>query len=68
MTPLPTAHVEARPRRSWAWTGLLVSSSTAGLLCLLGALGGPVLLLGVAVCVATALLLLRPEVRAHVNR
>jgi hypothetical protein len=54
-------------RRSWAWTGLLVSASTAALLCLLGAFGGPVLLLPMAWCAAATVLLLRRDVRAFIR-
>jgi hypothetical protein len=54
--------------RQWAWTGLVVSSSSAALLGVLAALTNPVLLLPVGVCVAATVLLLRPEVRAFVNR
>lgn len=54
--------------RPWAWTALLVSASCASMLCLLAALGSPVMLLPLAVCGATIPLLLRPDVRDFITR
>jgi len=54
--------------RPWAWTALVVSSASASVMCLLAALTNPVLLLPLGVCVAATVLLMRPEVRAFINR
>lgn len=51
--------------RDWAWTGLVVSSVCSAGLCLLGVFGNPALVVGLGVCAAAAILLLRPEVRAY---
>jgi hypothetical protein len=53
--------------RPWAWTALLVSASSASVLCLLASLGSPAMLLPLMLCAATVPLLLRPEVRAFVR-
>lgn len=52
-------------RRSWAWTALVVSSSTAALLCVVGVFGGPLLMLPLVWCAAATILLLRQDVRAY---
>ena len=52
-------------RRAWAWTALIVSASTATLMCLLGVLGGPALIVPMLWCAVAFFLLLRPEVRAY---
>jgi hypothetical protein len=53
--------------RPWAWSALLVSACSASMLCLLAALGSPVMLVPLMVCAATIPLLLRPEVRAFIR-
>jgi hypothetical protein len=53
--------------RPWAWTALLVSASCSSVLCLLAALGAPVMVVPLVVVAATVPLLLRPEVRAFVD-
>jgi len=53
--------------RAWAWTALLVSASSASVLCLLAALGSAAMLVPLMLCAATVPLLLRPEVRAFVR-
>jgi hypothetical protein len=53
--------------RAWAWTALVVSSACAAVMCLLGVLTNPVLLLPLAVCAAATVLLLRPEVRGFLR-
>jgi hypothetical protein len=54
--------------RPWAWTALLVSASSASVLCLLAALGSPAMLVPLMLCATTVPLLLRPDVRAFVRR
>ena len=51
--------------RSWAWSALFVSSTSAALLCLLGVIGSPVMVIPLGICAVTAVLLRRPEVRAY---
>jgi hypothetical protein len=52
-------------RKRWAWTALVASSSTAALLCLVGTVGNPLLVIWFGLCAAAVILLLRPEVRAY---
>jgi hypothetical protein len=54
--------------RSWAWTALLVSACCASALCLVAALGSPVMLASLALCAPAVPLLLKPEVRAFVRQ
>lgn len=55
----------AYARRPWARTALIVSASTATLLCVFGAISSPVMILPAAFCAVAMFLLLRPEVRAY---
>jgi hypothetical protein len=54
--------------RPWAWTTLLVSACLAAGLCLVAAVGSPVMLVALLLCAPAIPLLLRPEVRAFVRR
>jgi hypothetical protein len=54
--------------RSWAWVALLISASTAAIACFALTLGNPLLLVPTMVCAITVPLLLRPEVRAFLDR
>jgi hypothetical protein len=51
--------------RPWAWNALVVSSVASAGLCLLGTFGNPFVLIAFGVCAATAVLLMRPDVRTY---
>ena len=54
--------------RPWALSSLLVSASCAAVLCLLAVFGGPLMIVPLLLVAGTIPMLLRPEVRAYVQR
>ncbi len=54
--------------RPWAVTSLIVSAASAAVLCVLAALSSPLMIVPLLIIGGTIPMLLRPEVRAYVQR